>query len=211
MSAKAFDYKKEYKDLYLPKDKPVLIEVPPMQFIMADGSGDPNGGHFQQAVELLYGLTYTVKMSKMKGNQPEGYFEYVVPPLEGLWWIDEGGFSFEKRENWKWTVMIRQPEFVDAGVFQWACSELQKKKPELNPDNACFGDFEEGLCVQIMHMGPYAEEPRSMDKMTAFMEQEGLRDMVGAGGKHHEIYLSDPRKGKPENMKTVLRHPVAGK
>lgn len=210
MSAKAFDFKKEYKDLYMPKDKPVLIEVPAMNFIMVDGSGDPNNNHcFEQAVELLYGLSFTIKMSKMKGNQPEGYFEYVVPPLEGLWWIDEGGFSFEKRDNWKWTLMIRQPGFVNEEVFKWACGELVKKKRELPTENARFEALDEGLCVQIMHIGPYSTEPETMKKINDFVAREGLRDRLGAGGKHHEIYISDPRKSKPENMKTVLRHPVA--
>jgi len=210
MVKKAFDFKKEYKDLYMPKDKPVLIEIPAMNFIMVNGSGDPNNNpDFEQAVEQLYGLSYTIKMSKMKGNQPKGYFEYIVPPLEGLWWIEEGGFSFEKRDNWKWTLMIRQPEFVNEEVFNWACDELMKKKPELSTENVRFAAYDEGLCVQIMHIGPYSTEPETMKKIDAFIAQKGLRDRVGIGGKHHEIYLSDPRKSKPENLKTVLRHPVA--
>lgn len=209
MSVKAFDYKKEYRDLYLPKGEPMLIEVPSMNFIMTDGSGDPNDNpSFQRAIELLYGLSFTIKMSKMKGNQPEGYFEYVVPPLEGLWGIDHGLFSLEQRENWKWTVMIRQPEFVDEAVFKWACNELKKKKPELPVESARFEAFEEGLSVQIMHIGPYSTEPETMKKIEAFLEANGLKDRLAAGGKHHEIYLSDPRKGKPETRKTVLRHPV---
>ena len=209
MSQKPFDYKKEYKDLYMPKDKPVLIDVPDMNFIMVDGSGDPNDNpDFQQAIELLYGLSFTIKMSKKKGKQPEGYFEYVVPLLEGLWWIDEGVFSLEVRDNWKWTVMIRQPEFVDQDLFAWAQSELKKKKPELPIENARFEAFHEGLCVQIMHIGPYATEPETMKKVEAFIAEQGLRDKVSSGGKHHEIYISDPRRCKPEKMKTVLRHPV---
>jgi len=209
MSEKAIDYKKEYKDLYMPKDKPVLIEVPSMNFLMVDGSGDPNNNPgFQQAIELLYGLSFTIKMSKMKGNQPEGYFEYVVPPLEGLWWIDEGGFSFEMRDNWKWTLMIRQPEFVNEEVIKWASNELMRKKPELATKKARFEVFEECLCVQIMHIGPYSTEPETMKKIDAFVLERGLKDRLGSGGKHHEIYLSDPRKCKPERMKTVLRHPV---
>jgi hypothetical protein len=209
MGEKVFDFKKEYKDLYMPKDKPVLIEVPSMNFVMVDGSGDPNDNPgFHQAIELLYGLTYTIKMSKMKGNQPEGYFEYVVPPLEGLWWIDEGGFSFEVRDNWKWTLMIRQPEFVNKEVIKWACGEFVKKKPELSTEKVRFEALEEGLCVQIMHIGPYSTEPETMRKIDAFVFKEGLRDRLGNGGKHHEIYISDPRKSKPESMKTVLRHPV---
>jgi hypothetical protein len=210
MVIKAFDYKKEYKDLYLPKDKPMLIEVPSMNFIMVDGHGDPNNNKdFQQAVELLYGLSFTIKMSKVKGRQPEGYFEYVVPPLEGLWWVDNGMFSLEKRDNWKWTLMIRQPEFVNKEVFEWAGSEAIRKKPKLPIAGARFETFAEGLYVQILHIGPYATEPETMKKIENFIEKEGLKDRLGLGGKHHEIYLSDPRKSKPESMKTVLRHPVA--
>jgi hypothetical protein len=159
-------------------------------------------------VELLYGTSYTIKMSKMKGNQPEGYFEYVVPPREGLWWIEDGGFSFEKRENWKWTLMIRLPEFVNEEVFKSACEELKKKKPLMKTESARFDNFKEGLCIQIMHSGPYADEPYTIKKLDEFAYGNNLKDMLCAGGRHHEIYLSDPRKGKPENMKTVLRHPV---
>ncbi|MEA4924253.1 MAG: GyrI-like domain-containing protein [Syntrophomonadaceae bacterium] len=210
MSPAAFDFKKEYKDLYMPKAQPVLVEVPAMKFLMLDGSGDPNNNvAFQQATELLYGLSYTLKMSKKKGSQPPGYFEYVVPPLEGLWWIEGGQFSLDIRDNWLWTLMIRQPEFVDAEFCQWAAGELSRKKPELSHDKVRLETFSEGLCVQIMHVGPYATEPESMSKIEKFITGRGLRDLVGQGGKHHEIYLSDPRKAKPESMKTVLRHPVA--
>ncbi|HOQ37210.1 MAG TPA: GyrI-like domain-containing protein [Acetivibrio sp.] len=209
MSEKAMDYKKEQKDLYMPKDKPVLIEVPPMNFLMVDGSGDPNDNpEFEHATELLYGLSYAIKMSKKKGKQPEGFFDYVVPPLEGLWWIDGGSFSLEKRDNWKWTLMIRQPEFVNVETVQWAVDELARKKPELEINKARFEAFEEGLCVQIMHIGPYSTEPETMKKVEAFLSEHGLKDRLTSGGKHHEIYLSDPRKSKPESMKTVLRHPV---
>ncbi len=210
MSDQKFDYKKEYKDLYLPKAKPMLIKVPSINFIMVDGIGDPNNNpSFEKAVELLYGLSFTIKMSKMKGNQPEGYFDYVVPPLEGLWWIDGGVFSFEERNNWKWTVMIRQPEFVSEGVYKWACNELERKKPELETERARFEAFEEGLCVQMMHVGPYSTEPETMKEINDFLRQNRLSDRLGSGGKHHEIYLSDPKKSNPETMKTVLRHPVA--
>lgn len=210
MSGKTIDYKKEFKELYMPGANPILVNVPPINFIMVDGGGDPNSSEFEKAVELLYGLSFAIKMSKMKGNQPEGYFEYVVPPLEGLWWIDGCDFSFEQRENWRWTAMIRQPEFVTPEVFAWACSELSRKKPELSCQGARFETFAEGLCVQAMHLGPYATEPETMLKVTAFMAANNLTDLVGKGGKHHEIYLSDPRKAKPEGMKTVLRHPVRG-
>ncbi|HEY8392353.1 MAG TPA: GyrI-like domain-containing protein [Capillibacterium sp.] len=209
MGGKVFDYKKEEKDLYMPKEEPVLIEVPSMNFLMVDGRGDPNHNpEFQQAIEVLYGLAYTIKMSPRKGRQPEGYFDYVIPPLEGLWWVDEGNFSLEQRENWKWILLIRQPEFVDAELLQWATGEMRRKKPELPIEKARLATFTEGLCVQIMHRGPYSTEPETMKKVEAFLLAHGLRDRLAKGGKHHEIYLSDPRKAKPETMKTVLRHPV---
>lgn len=209
MTEKALDYKKEYRDLYFPKDKPVLIDIPAMNFIMVDGKDDPNNNpDFQEGVELLYGLSYTIKMSKKKGKEPAGYFDYVVPPLEGLWWIANGKFSLTERENWLWTIMIRQPEFVGSDFFTWAKSELKKKKPEMAVEKARLESVTEGLCVQIMHTGPYATEPETMVKIEDFIRKENLVDLVSQGGKHHEIYLSDPGKGKPENMKTVLRHPV---
>jgi hypothetical protein len=147
-------------------------------------------------------------MSKMKNQQPAGYFDYVVPPLEGLWWVADGGFSFEKRSNWQWTLMIRQPEFVTRDVLAWAARELSAKKPDLPVKKARLEEFEEGLCVQTMHVGPYSTEPETMAKIADFIRSHGLRDRVGRGGKHHEIYLSDPRRTKPEKLRTVLRHPV---
>ncbi len=209
MSEKAVDFKKEYKDLYMPKDKPVLVTVPAMRFIMVDGSGDPNGQEYQEAVELLYTMCYTIKMSSKKGMQPQGYFDYVVPPLEGLWWISSDDFSLEQRDNWQWTSMIRQPDFVTEETFKWAGQESMKKRPGLQIEKARFETFAEGLCVQIMHTGPFKTEPETMKKIDAFIAENNLKDLVGKGGKHHEIYLSDPRKVKPETMKTVLRHPVS--
>jgi len=209
MSEKPFDYKKEYPKLYSPKVKPELIEVPEMNFVMVDGIGEPNQNPtFEAAIELLYGFSYTIKMSKMKGNQPAGYFEYVVPPLEGLWWIETGEFDFEKRDNWRWTLMIRQPEFVDEVFFNWASEELLRKKPELNHKKARFEAFFEGKCVQMMHLGSYATEPETIKQIQEFIFILDLKEKVGSDGKHHEIYLSDPRKIDPKKMKTVLRHPV---
>ena len=202
------DYKKEYKDLYLPKSKPSMVEVPAMNFIMIDGKGDPNESEYQNAVSVLYALTFTIKMSKMGKNKPEGYFEYVVPPLEGLWWCEGGRFDFNERDNWRWTSMIRQPEFVDLNVFKWAADECKIKKPELDVSSAKFESYAEGLCVQMMHIGPYADEPSSMKILQGYMEENNLKDMVGLGGKHHEIYLSDPRRTDHGKLKTVLRHPV---
>jgi hypothetical protein len=202
------DYKKEFKDLYMPKQKPALIEVPPMNFIMVNGKGDPQQEEYQNAIAILYALTFTIKMSKMSGSQPAGYFEYVVPPLEGLWWCEDGGFDFEKRDSWCWTSMIRQPEFVTNEVFEWAVEECKKKKPQLDISQARFEPFTEGLCVQMMHIGPYADEPKSIKMIKDFIEESGLADATGIERKHHEIYLSDPRKTAPDKLKTVLRHPV---
>lgn len=203
-----FDFKKEYKDLYLPKETPQLIQVPAMKFICVYGTGDPNGSEYQKAISILFGLSFTIKMSKMSGSQPEGYFEYVVPPLEGLWWCENGTFDLYKRDNWLWTSMIRQPDFVTAEVFEWAVQTCKKKKPELDVSLARFETFEEGLCVQMLHKGPYATEPQTIEVMKKYMEQNGLEDETGMIRKHHEIYLSDPRKTAPEKLKTVLRHPV---
>ncbi len=203
------DYKKEYKELYMPKNKPAKIQVPSMNFIMIDGGGDPNGQEYNDAVSAIYGLAFTIKMSKMGKKDIEGYFEYVVPPLEGLWWCDERGFDLFKRDNWKWTSMIRQPEFVTKEVFEWAVSECMIKKPELKVSNARLESFEEGLCVQMMHLGPYSTEPETVNIMKKFMEENGLKDDTWDVRKHHEIYLSDPRKTASEKLKTVLRHPVS--
>lgn len=209
MTVAVFDFKKAFKEYYLPKSDPVLVRIPAMTYIMADGLGDPNNNpQFDQVIENLYGIAYVIKMSKMKGNQPEGYFEYTVPPLEGLWWVEKGVFSLTQRHNWQWTLMIRQPEFVNNIVLEWAKNEIRKKKPEKGQFEIRLETFEEGLSVHALHIGPYATEPETMKKIDFFILQNQLNDLVGKGGKHHEIYLSDPRKAKPERMKTILRHPV---
>ena len=199
------DYKKDYKDLYLPKAIPTIIDVSSMDFIMVDGNGDPKNKEYQDAVSILYALSYTIKM---KGKEFAGYFDYTVFPLEGLWWVDGGAFDFVKRDNWRWISMIRQPEFVTPDMFKWAAELTQKKKPEHDFSKARFETFSEGLCVQIMHVGPYADEPATIEKMQEFIEQNGLVNMTGIDRKHHEIYLSDPNKTKPEKMNTVIRLPV---
>lgn len=213
------DYKKEYKDLYMPGTKPCVIDVPAMCFIMVDGKGNPNieGGEYQQAVELLYAFSYTIKMSKMAGNPPDGYFEYVVPSLEGLWWLDDNSHSdFSMKEKYCWTSMIRQPEFVTQEVFDWARNELAKKKPQLDTSKARLQTFYEGLCVQMMHIGPYDDEPKTIAQIDAFIKENHYQNAVsevqpdGTIKRHHEIYLGDPRKIEPSKRKTVLRHPVKG-
>ncbi|MBD5146414.1 MAG: transcriptional regulator [Ruminococcus sp.] len=207
------DYKKEYKDLYQPAAKPSLIDVPEMRFFAVDGAGDPNTSPaYAEAMEILYGLSFTVKMSKMSGTQPEGYFEYVVPPLEGLWFADGvsfDGLNVSDKNKFKWVSMIRQPEFVTEKVFGWAKDILAKKKPQLDLSKARFMTFTEGLCVQIMHKGPYDSEPESIMKLKRFAEENGLTEDFSAERLHHEIYLSDPRKCAPERLRTVIRHPVA--
>ncbi|MGC7869974.1 GyrI-like domain-containing protein [Desulfosporosinus sp. SYSU MS00001] len=213
-----FDYKKEYKDLYMPKQKPVLIDVPVMNFIMVDGAGDPNTSEeYQEALEILYGLSFAIKMSKMSGKQPAGYFEYVVPPLEGLWWFQDDSFDGTQlidKSKFQWTSMIRQPEFVTEEVFDWAVSVLKQKKPKIDPTKARLVSLTEGLCVQMMHNGPYDSEPVTLGQMEQFLLDNGYRcaisDILPSGQirRHHEIYLSDPRKTTPEKLRTVLRHPV---
>jgi hypothetical protein len=217
MSIEKLDYKKEYKDLYLPKQKPTVVDVPTMTFIMVDGSGNPNdqGGEYQQAVELIYGLSYAIKMSKRNGTEPEGYFEYVVPPLEGLWWLEEDKMDFTQKDKYCWTSMLRQPEFVTNEVFQWACEELKRKKPQIETSRASLQTFTEGLCVQIMHIGKYDEEPKTIKQIELYIKEMGFKNAISSAytdgriRRHHEIYLSDPRKTAPEKLKTVLRHPVA--
>lgn len=210
-----FDYKKEYKDLYMPKTKPSIIEVPEMIFIMVDGKGNPNTAEeYKNAMEILYGLSYSIKMSKMSGAQPKGYFEYVVPPLEGLWWGDEGyfdGTNIVDKDKFRWTSMIRQPEFVDSEVFETAKQALLKKKPQLDLSAARLEVFKEGLCAQIMHIGPYDDEAATIKIMEEFIIKEGYMNDISDIRHHHEIYLGDPRKTKPEKLKTVIRHPIREK
>ncbi|WP_066685324.1 GyrI-like domain-containing protein [Christensenella intestinihominis] len=205
------DYKKEYKDLYLPKAKPMLVDVPPINFIMVDGKGAPGGAEYQGAVGALYALTFTIKMSKMGGMQPEGYFEYVVPPLEGLWYGSEEGFDLERRDEWRWISMIRQPEFVTPDVFGWAVEECRRKKPDVDVSKARLETFREGLCVQMMHIGPYSGEAETIKKLHRYIGENGLENMTGNERKHHEIYLGDPRRTAPERLRTVLRLPVERK
>jgi len=216
MTMEKLDYKKEYKDLYVPKQKPTMVDVPTMTFIMVNGSGNPNieGVEYQHAIELLYGLSYTIKMSKKNGCQPEDYFDYVVPPLEGLWWLEEDEMDFTQKNKFSWTSMIRQPEFVTTEVFQWACNELKRKKPQIDTAKAYLETFTEGLCVQIMHIGPYDDEPKTIELIETYISENNFKNAIsliehdGRIRRHHEIYLSDPRKTAPQKLKTVLRHPV---
>ena len=206
----AFDYKKEYKEFYLPKRKPELVTIPPMNFIAVRGKGNPNeeGGAYKQSIGLLYGIAFTIKMSKMGDHRIDGYFEYVVPPLEGLWW-QEGteGIDYSRKEDFEWISMIRLPEFVTLEEFEWAIWEAEAKK-KADFSSVEYFTYDEGLCVQCMHIGAYDEEPATIEAMDAFAKAQGYQPDMAGPRFHHEIYLSDVRRCKPENLKTVIRHPV---
>ena len=206
------DYKKAFKELYAPGKAPSIVEVPEMLFIAVNGKGDPNTSiEYQESIELLYGLSFGIKMSKMK-SPPEGYFEYVVPPLEGFWWLEGGEFNpmqLSDKSKFLWTSLIRQPEFVTMEVFERAQEALAKKRPTLNINKARLFTFQEGLCAQVMHVGPYDDEPATIEKLHAFVEAGGYREDFSLDRKHHEIYLGDPRKTAPERLRTIIRHPIA--
>ena len=206
----AFDYKKEYKEFYMPKNKPVLVTVPPMNFIAVRGQGDPNReyGEYKAAMNLLYGVAFTIKMSKMGDHRIQGYFDYVVPPLEGFWW-QEGmqGIDYARKESFQWISVIRLPDFVTRADFDWAVDEASRKK-KADFSKAYFMTYDEGLCVQCMHLGPYDDEPATVAQMHAFMESQGYELDITDSRMHHEIYLSDARKTAPEKLKTVIRHPI---
>lgn len=206
----AFDYKKEYKEFYLPKNKPQLITVPSMNFIAVRGKGNPNqeGGAYKQSIELLYGIAFTIKMSKRGNHQIEGYFDYVVPPLEGLWWQENTEeIDYSRKEDFEWISMIRLPEFVTKDEFYWAVKEAAAKK-KMDFSKVEFFTYDEGLCVQCMHIGSYDDEPATIEQMNTFAYEQGYELDMNGSRYHHEIYLSDVRKCKIENLKTVIRHPV---
>ena len=209
----SFDFKKEYKEFYMPKNKPGIVSVPGMNYIAVRGQGDPNleGGEYKQAIELLYGIAYTIKMSKKSDHQIEGYFDYVVPPLEGFWW-QEGidGVDYAHKENFQWISVIRLPDFVTREDFDWAVKEAERKK-KTDFSKVEFLTYDEGLCVQCMHIGSYDDEPATVELMHAFMEEQGYVLDITDQRLHHEIYLSDARKVVPEKLKTVIRHPIRKK
>ena len=209
----AFDFKKEYKEFYMPKNKPGIVSVPAMNYIAVRGKGDPNveGGEYKQAIELLYGIAYTIKMSKKGDHQIEGYFDYVVPPLEGFW-RQEGveGVDYAHKENFHWISVIRLPDFVTREDFDWAVKEAERKK-KADFSKVEFWTYDEGLCVQCMHIGPYDDEPATVELMHAFMQEQGYVLDITDQRLHHEIYLSDARKAAPEKLKTVIRHPIRKK
>ena len=224
----AFDFKKEYKELYMPKDKPGIVTVSSMHYVAARGSGDPNqeDGEYRQSIGLLYGISFIIKMSRKGEHRIEGYFDYVVPPLEGFWWQSErqaadamlrsdrsgrresvAGIDYAHKESFHWISVMRLPDFVTEDDFSWAVNEATKKK-KLDFSRAELLTVEEGLCVQCMHIGSYDDEPATVKRMHEFMEQQGYELDLTDKRLHHEIYLSDARKVAPEKRKTVIRHPI---
>ncbi len=206
----AFDYKKEYKEFYMPKNKPGIVEVPPMNYIAVRGKGNPNeeGSEYKQSIGLLYGIAFTIKMSKMGSHRIDGYFDYVVPPLEGFWWQENTNeIDYSKKEDFRFISVIRLPDFVTKKDFDWAMEEASKKKKE-DFSKVEFLTVDEGLCVQCMHIGSYDDEPDTIEIMHEFMTAEGYELDISDKRLHHEIYLSDARRVAPEKLKTVIRHPV---
>ncbi|QSX09475.1 GyrI-like domain-containing protein [Alkalibacter rhizosphaerae] len=201
------DFKRKDKELYLPKTTPSIVDVPQMMFVRVDGKGDPNASkEYAAAVELLYGLSYSIKM----GNK--AILQYVVPPLEGLWRVEDdfrgGGATISDKSKFVWTMMIRQPDFVSEEIFEVAKDTLAKKKPNLDISKAKLESMTEGLCVQVMHIGSYDEEPATVGALDKFAMDKGYAIDIGDERHHHEIYISDPRKVAPEKLKTVIRHPI---
>lgn len=223
----AFDFKKEYKEFYLPKNKPEIIEIPKMNYIAVRGKGNPNekNGEYHKAIEILYGVAFTIKMSPKAGHLIDGFFEYVVPPLEGFWWQEKNGeivagFDYSSKETFNWISVIRLPEFVSKSDFDWAVGAVTKKNFKKNaklPDEekldyskAEFLTIDEGSCVQIMHIGAFDDEPATVAIMDEFLASNGYVNDFSDTRLHHEIYLSDARKVPVEKWRTVIRHPVKG-
>lgn len=206
----AFDFKKEYKVFYMPASKPEIVDVPRANYIAVRGSGDPNeaGGAYQQAIGILYAVAYTLKMSYKTDHKIDGFFEYVVPPLEGFWWQEgSAGIDTSDKSSFQWLSVIRLPDFITRGDFDWAVQTAQKKK-KLDCSSAEFLTVEEGLCVQIMHLGSFDKESESIARMDAYLSENGYVTDLTPLRLHHEIYLSDARKVAPEKRKTVIRHPI---
>ena len=202
----AFDYRKEYKEFYMPKNKPSIVEVPPMNYIAVRGKGNPNeeGSEYKESIGLLYGIAFTIKMSKKGNHQIDGYFDYVVPPLEGFWWQENvKGIDYSRKEDFNFISVIRLPDFVTKEDFDWAIAEAAKKK-ETDFSKVEFLTYDEGLCVQCMHIGSYDDEPATIQIMHDFMTAEGYELDITDKRFHHEIYLSDARRVAPERLKTVI-------
>ena len=206
----AFDFKKEYKEFYVPPKRPGIVTVPPMNYLAVRGHGDPNaeGGTYKRAIELLYGVAYAIKMSKKSTHRIDGYFDFVVPPLEGFWWQqDLHDVDYAHKEDFDWISLIRLPDFATAQEVEWAKAEAAAKKGG-DFSEVEFLPYDEGLCVQCMHVGPYDDEPATVEAMHAHMEAQGYALDITDERHHHEIYLGDARKVAPEKLRTVVRHPI---
>ena len=206
----AFDYKKEYKEFYMPKNKPEIVKIPPMNYVAVRGKGNPNvaGGDYQQAISILYAVAYTLKMSYKTDYKIEGFFEYVVPPLEGFWWQDNvTGFDYSNKDAFNWISVIRLPDFISERDFVWAVQTASKKK-KIDCSPAEFLTIDEGLCVQIMHLGSFDSEPATVTLMENYLKEQGFVNDINEQRLHHEIYMSDARRVAPEKWKTVIRHPI---
>ena len=209
----AFDYKKEYKEFYMPKNKPSIITIPKMNYIAVRGKGNPNeeNGEYKKTIGLLYAIAFTIKMSYKTEHKIDGYFEYVVPPLEGFWWQDGiKGIDYNRKDEMQFISMIRLPDFVTKKEFEWAISEATNKKKE-DFSKVEFLSYDEGICVQCMHIGSYDSEPNTIKMMEDYAEQNGYEIDISADRFHHEIYLSDPRRCDESRLKTVIRHPIRKK
>lgn len=209
----AFDFKKEYSEYYLPKGKPQIVMIPRMNYVAVRGVGDPNAvdGDYKRAISILYTVAYTLRMSYRGGRQIEGFFEYVVPPLEGLWWQDGiEGIDISDKESFNWISMIRLPDFIRETDLEWAIRQVDEKKG-MDCSAAKFFSLDEGLCVQMMHIGSYDDESRTIDQMHTYLSENGYITDFTSERRHHEIYLSDARKVAPERRRTVIRHPILKK
>ena len=205
-----FDFKKEYKEFYLPKNKPQIVNVPKANYIAIRGQGNPNeeGGAYKQAIGILYAVAYTLKMSYKTDYKIDGFYEYVVPPLEGFWWQDGiCGVDYSNKATFNWISVIRLPDFITKKDFDWAVKTASENK-KIDCSKAEFLTIEEGLCVQIMHIGSFDDELASLEKMDKYLEENGYEKDFSDTRLHHEIYLSDPRKSTPDKQKTVIRHPI---
>lgn len=206
----AFDYKKEYKEYYAPTKNPTIVLIPRMNFVAVRGKGNPNeeDGEYKKALNLLYGIAFTIKMSYKGTHEIKGFFEYVVPPLEGFWWQENvKGIDYEHKETFQWISLIQLPDFVTEDDFKWAVQEATHKK-KIDFSIVEFFTYEEGMCVQCMHIGSYDDEPATVNRMEKYAKEQGYEIDINEDRFHHEIYLSDPRKSVPEKCKTILRHPV---
>lgn len=209
----AFDFKKEYKEFYMPKNKPQIVTVPEANYIAVRGMGDPNeeDGAYKRAIGVLYAVAYTLKMSYKTDYKMDGFFEYVVPPLEGFWWQENvKGIDYSNKSSFCWISMIRLPDFVKKADFDWAVKTASEKK-KMDCSSAELLTVDEGLCVQIMHYGAYDDEPGTVAIMDKFIEENGYENDINDKRMHHEIYLSDARRVAPEKWKTVIRHPIKKK